>query len=325
MLWLIMFGVISFLVTFVSLPSWIHRARATGFVGKDVHKSGQKVAELGGVTVILGVVVSVSAFVAFETFYLDGGALILLIAAITSILIATMIGMTDDMLGWRIGLRQDEKVLLTLLVPLPMIVVNAGHSVMKFPLIGQVELGLLYPLLVIPLGVIGATNGFNMLAGFNGLEAGMGVVILSALGYLAWQVGAIPAAVIAICFTASMLAFLYYNRYPSKVFPGDVFTYPVGAAVAIVAILADIERFAILLFIPYYLEFVLKARGRFKPEWEATVLEDDSLAVKNRLYSVPHVAISLLRKINGTAHENEVVVSIIAIEVVIATITVYSF
>ncbi len=325
MLWLIMFGIISFLVTFITLPSWIHRARVTGFVGKDVHKSGQEVAELGGVTVILGVVVSVSAFVAFETFYLDGESLIFLISAIASILIATMIGMTDDMLGWRIGLRQGEKVLLTLLVPIPMIVVNAGHSVMKLPFIGQVELGLLYPLVVIPLGVIGATNGFNMLAGFNGLEAGLGVVILSALGYLAWQVGAIPAAVIAICFTASMLAFLYYNRYPSKVFPGDVFTYPVGAAVAIVAIIADLERFAMMLFIPYYLEFILKARGRFKPEWEATVLEDNSLAVKDRLYSVPHVAISLLEKIKGTAHENEIVFSIIAFEVVIAIITVYSF
>jgi UDP-N-acetylglucosamine--dolichyl-phosphate N-acetylglucosaminephosphotransferase len=325
MIWLAIFGIISFFVTFITLPSWIHRARETGFVGKDVHKNDQEVAELGGITVILGIVVSVSAFVAFETFYLDGASLIFIISAVATILIATMIGMTDDMLGWRIGLRQGEKVLLTLLVPIPMIVVNAGHSVMKLPFIGQVELGLLYPLVVIPLGVIGATNGYNMLAGFNGLEAGLGVVILSTLAYLALRVGAIPAAVIAICFVASMLAFLCFNRYPSKVFPGDVFTYPVGAAIAIVAILADLERFAMMLFIPYYLEFILKARGRFKPEWEATVLEDDSLAVKDRLYSVPHVAISLMKKIKGTAHENEIVFLIIAFEVVIAIITVYSF
>ena len=234
-------------------------------------------------------------------------------------------GMTDDMLGSRIGLRQGEKVLLTLLVPIPMIVVNAGHSVMKFPFIGQVELGLLYPLIVVSLGMVGATNGFNMLAGFNGLEAGMGVIILSALGYIAYTVGAVPAAVVAFSFVASMLAFLYFNRYPSKVFPGDVLTYPVGAAVAIVAILGNIERFAIMLFIPYYLEAFLKARGRFQPEWTGEVLEDGSLAVRDKIFSVPHIAIKVLRKMKGSAREPEVVLLILALEFVVAIVTVLSF
>jgi len=326
MLWLLLLlGVVSFLVTFVALPSWIHRARETGFVGGDVHKGGLEVAELGGVTVVLGVIVSLTLFIAFETFYIGGDSLVFLLAAVASLLIATMIGMTDDMLGWRIGLRQHEKVFLTLLAPIPMVAVNAGHSIMKIPFVGQVELGLLYPLVVVPLGMIGATNGFNMLAGFNGLEASMGVVILSALGYLAYTVGALPAAVVAICFVASMLAFLYYNRFPSKVFPGDVLTYPVGAAVAIVAILGNIERFAIMLFVPYYLEVVLKARGRFKPEWTGEVLKDGSLAVRDKIFSVPHIAINVLRRVKGSAREPEVVLLIVGFEIIVAIITVLSF
>jgi UDP-N-acetylglucosamine--dolichyl-phosphate N-acetylglucosaminephosphotransferase len=236
-----------------------------------------------------------------------------------------MIGMTDDMLGWQLGLRQREKLLLTFLVPVPLMVVNAGHSVMKFPFLGYIEFGLLYPLLIIPIGIIGTTNGFNMLAGYNGLEAGMGVIILSAMGYLAWQVGAVPVVVICLCLVAALLAFLIFNRYPSKVFPGDVLTYPLGASIAIVAILANLERFAAMLFFPYYVELLLKARGRFRPEWPAKVLEDGSLAIRDKCYSVPHLTISVLRAIKGRAYEYEVVLFVLAVEVAVALITIYSF
>jgi UDP-N-acetylglucosamine--dolichyl-phosphate N-acetylglucosaminephosphotransferase len=325
MLLLFVLGCISFLITFFSLPSWIKRAKENGFIGKDVHKNNKEVAELGGVTVILGVTGSLLIFVGIETFYLKGESLVFLLAAFGSLLIATIIGMVDDVLGWRIGLTQKEKVLLTFLVPIPMMAVNAGHSVMKFPYFGQVELGLLYPLLIIPIGIIGATNGFNMIAGFNGLEAGMGVIILSTMGYLSWQVNSISSTIIILCFVGAIVAFLYYNRYPSRVFPGDVFTYSVGACIAIVAILANLERFALIIFFPYYIEFILKARGKFKPEWEASVLEDGSLAVKGKIYSVPHLAINFLRKVKGTAREYEVVLLILGFESLIAFITVHSF
>lgn len=59
---------------------------------------------------------------------------------------------------------------------------------------------------------------------------------------------------------------MLYNRYPARVFPGDTTTYPVGACTALVAVLADLERYALMLFFPYYIEFLLKARGRLKPE-----------------------------------------------------------
>jgi UDP-N-acetylglucosamine--dolichyl-phosphate N-acetylglucosaminephosphotransferase len=325
MIWLLVLAAVSFLVTFLTLPSWIGRAKKSGFTGKDVHKKDKAVAELGGVSVILGSLISILLYIAIETFYFSGDSLSLLLASIASMLIATIIGMTDDMLGWRIGLRQKEKVLLTFLVPIPMMVVNAGHSIMDFPFFGRVELGLIYPMVIIPLGVIGSTNGFNMLAGFNGLEAGMGIIIFSALGYLAWQLGEISAVVIAMSFIAALLAFLFYNKYPSRVFPGDVLTYPVGASIAVVAILANLERFALMLFIPYYFEFFLKARGKFRSEWEGELLIDGSLSVKDRIFSFPHVSMHIIRKLKGRAYEYEVVRLILVFELIIALITVYTF
>ncbi len=127
--------------------------------------------------------------------------------------------MADDLLGWRTGIRQSKKVLLTFLIPVPLMVINAGQSVMAFPFLGTIDIGLLYPLLIIPIGMIGAPNAFNILAGYNGLEAGMGIVILSTLGLIAYSTGNTVAAVIAVTTISALLALLYFNKYPAKVFP----------------------------------------------------------------------------------------------------------
>lgn len=321
---LLALATISFFIALGSLPSWMRRAREAGFLGRDVHKLDEKIPEMGGIVVILGALISILLYVGLVVFYYQENSIVPILGGLACILIATLIGMTDDMLGWRIGLRQYEKVLLTLLVPIPLVAVNAGHSLMKIPVLGQVDLGLLYPLLVIPLGTVGATNGFNMLAGYNGLEAGMGVITLSTLGFLSVTTGSPFAAVIAFSFVGGMVALLLFNRYPSKLFPGDVLTYPVGAAIASVAILGNIERFAVMLFGLYFVELALKARGSFRPEWPADLLDDGSLGF-NKIYSVPHLFIAGLRRLKGRAYEYEVVGAILAAQLVIALAVVASF
>ena len=69
--------------------------------------------------------------------------------------------------------------MLTFGIAMPLVVVNAGHVIIELPLLGELNFGLLYPLVIIPIAVIGAANGYNMLAGYNGLEAGLGVIIIS--------------------------------------------------------------------------------------------------------------------------------------------------
>ncbi len=69
---------------------------------------------------------------------------------------------------------------------------------------------------------------------------------------------------------------------------------------------------------------LLKARGKLRPEWTARLLDDGSLAVRDKVYSIPHIAILLLRKIKGKAYEYEVVV-VLLLQGVIAIYTLYSF
>lgn len=315
---------VSFLVTLFALPFWIRRALARDFVGIDVHKKGKyKVAELGGLIVVFGAVIGLLFYVAVRVFYYkDSYGIVFILSAVASILIAAIIGIVDDILGWKIGLRQRQKVILSLLAALPLVVANAGHSKMNIPLLGIVDFSYAYPILLIPLAVVGASNGFNMLAGFNGLEAGMAVLQLGALGYISWISSARPAAIIAACMLAAVLAFWLFNRYPARVFPGDTFTYSVGASIAVVAILGNVEKFALILFIPYFIELALKARGGFRKESFAKVLSDGSLANRySKWYSLTHVAVSLLRKIKGRASEDSVVLLLLSLEAVIAIST----
>jgi len=306
---------------------WIRRAISRGFVGRDVHKmDGRNVAEMGGIIVVFSIGSSILLYIAFDTFYYrNPDSIPEILAAVASLLIATIIGMIDDILGWRIGIKQKTKVLLSLFIPLPLMIINAGHSEMTFPFIGTQELGLLFPLLIVPISIIGASNAFNMLAGYNGLEAGMGIIIFSTLGFLSYITGGTEAAMIAVISVSALLAFLHYNKIPAKVFPGDTLTYPIGALVAIVAILGNIEKYAAILFFLYYIELILKKKGQFKEQSYGDLLTDGSLNVRNGIYSVPHIAILSLRKLKGKAYENEVVLVVLFMQIIVALVTLFSF
>jgi len=320
--------ILSFLVTLKLLPSWIYRAKKANLTGKDINKPDHKeVAELGGLAVICGFLAGSLTYIAISVFFYKSAPFTYtLFASLTAVLIATIIGLVDDILGWKIGLRQRQKMMLTIAIALPIVVINAGTSTMAIPLLGKVDFGLIYPLLFIPIAIIGASNAFNMIAGYNGLEAGMGIIMLTTLSYLSYKTGTYWIAVLGLCMTAALIAFLIYNFYPAKVFPGDTLTYSVGTMIAIIAIMGNLEKFALILFIPYILEFILKARGKMQKESFSKVLPDGSLTnLYDKWYGLEHIVISFLRKLKGKAHEWEVTFFFIAAESLLAVITLAYF
>ncbi len=310
--------IVSFLVVFIGLPFWIKHAKRAQITGKDMHKlNASPVAEMGGIVVIFGFILGVLIYISIDTFFLSGlvkaelARDLKIMASLVSILILSVIGIVDDILGWKIGLRQWQKPILAVIAALPIIVVNAGHSMMLVPLLGRIDIGLIYPLLLVPIAISGASNGFNMLAGYNGLEAGMGALILSALAYVAWVTEFSWVSMLALCMVFALLAFYLFNKCPARVFPGDTLTYPLGALIAIVAILGNLERLALIFFIPYFIELFLKLRGRLKKESFAKVNQDGSLDVPyNKIYSLTHFSILILKKIKRRVYEREVVWSL---------------
>ena len=140
----------------------------------------------------------------------------------------------------------------------------------------------------------------------------MGFVLNLSLGIYALIHGKTSAAVIAICFSLALLAFLRYNWYPAKVFPGDL-NHTIGAVVVCVTVLGNIERFAILCFTPWIVEAFLKALSGFKAESFGVLQKDGTLKPKTKkLRSLTHLVMSL-----GNFKEWQVSAILIILEIIV--------
>jgi len=283
---------VSFFTTMFLIQLWIRAAKKFNLVGKDLNKfGGPAVPEAGGLPVMFGMLAGILIYIFFKTFLIKTEThTLVLFAVMMSFILAGFLGFIDDILGWKQGLKQWQKPFLTLPIAIPLMVIDAGHHTIGVPYFGLVNLGIIYPLLIIPFGIIGAANGFNMLAGLNGLEAGMGAIILSTMGFVAFVTGKPWLALIAFCAVSALLAFLLFNKYPSKIFPGDSLTYSIGALIAILAILGDMERIGLFLFAPYFVELILKARYKFRFESTAnTPQKDGTLLAPEKTGSLVHI------------------------------------
>jgi UDP-N-acetylglucosamine--dolichyl-phosphate N-acetylglucosaminephosphotransferase len=317
--------IVSFLVTYFLTPFWIRATPYAGLVGKDMNKYEKpEVSEIGGIPLVAGFTGGVLVYISLSTFYIQQNSfLIFLLASLLTVLSMTVIGIVDDILRWKIGLKQWQKPLLTLPAALPVMAVNAGESTIILPFFGTFDFGIIYPLLIIPIGIAGAANGFNMLAGYNGLEAGLGAIILSTLGFVSWKTGNTWVAMLAFSMVFALLAFLIYNWNPARVFPGDTMTYAVGALIACIAIFGNMEKIAVILFIPYFMDFLLPLRASFKTEAFAKVNPDGSLEMPYEkdwrgIYDVTHLSLYILKKVKQRVYEKEVVLLILAFEIAIA-------
>jgi UDP-N-acetylglucosamine--dolichyl-phosphate N-acetylglucosaminephosphotransferase len=274
--------------------------------------------------VVCGFIGGVLVYVAFKVFIYEELSIIApLFAALTAILVATIIGLVDDILGWKIGLRQFQKAALTIAIAVPIMVINAGSSVMNVPFMGSFDFGLFYPLLLIPIGIIATSNAFNMLAGYNGLEAGMGIIVLTTLSIISLLQGAYWVSVLGMCMVAALVAFLFYNWHPAKLFPGDTLTYSVGTLIGIMAIFANMEKFAVMCFSLYIVQFFLKLRGKFQEESFATHTSH-GLQAKN-IFGIEHFTIRLLQVTKGKATEVQVVICILLVQILISAATLWYY
>lgn len=306
---------VSFLTTFFLTKFWIKVAKKTKLVGKDMNKySKPEIPEAGGVAFILGATFAILLYIFIKTFYLFSITnLVEILAILAVLLLAGFIGFVDDILGWKKGLTQWQKPLLTIPIAIPLMVINAGSSTINIPVFGRVDLGIIYPLLIVPIGIVGAANGFNMLAGLNGMEASMGVVILGTLGLFVYLNGMLWLATVAFSAVFALVGFLIFNKYPSKVFPGNSLTYAVGALIACMAILGNMERIAVFLFTPYFIEFLIKAKNRFKTECFGIPQKNGTLKPPKKIGSLIHVLLKFVKSEKGVVYSLLVIETLLAI------------
>ncbi len=311
-------------------PKLINKFKLIGLIGIDQAKKGKPiVAESGGTAVAAGFFAGIMTYLAITTFAMPTQINItILLAALVTVQTIALIGFFDDIItkktltkdihgdkNYRIGLRQKTKALLVLPAAIPLMVINAGHSTMAIPFIGIINFGIIYPLILIPIGVLCVANAVNMLAGLNGLETGMTTIALTSMGIYAYLNNAIEASIIAFIGATAFLSFLYYNKYPAKVFPGDTGTYLAGALIATVTITGNMEKFAIIIFTPWIIEAFIKLKTKFKGTSFGKLTKQGHLKPKNnKTESLTHVIMN-----SGDYTEKQVVWIFWLIEAAIAT------
>ncbi|MEM0143827.1 MAG: UDP-N-acetylglucosamine--dolichyl-phosphate N-acetylglucosaminephosphotransferase, partial [Candidatus Parvarchaeum sp.] len=176
--------------------------------------------------------------------------------------------------------------------------------------------------ILIPIAVIFASNAYNMLEGLNGIAVQMGLVLFAAFSILSFHLQNYDGFAISVIMFSVLLGYLYYGKYPAKIIPGDSLTYLIGGAVAAVAIIGDMQLFAIFIMIPWIIEFILKARKRFHASSWGIIHNDGTLSspYDDKIYSLTHL---FLRK--GKYKEWQIVLMLTFIEVVIAGIGLVIF
>lgn len=299
---------VSLLITKWQIRSFGH----AGIDGRDMHKTHKPhVPEMGGLSALMGFVIGLSILLGEkrglnEPFFLT---------ALIGIIGAGLIGMVDDM----VNVRQRVKALLPYLFTIPFGVQMMGNSLEFFGL--NIEHPYIL-LLIVPFGVTCAANASNMLEGFNGLGAGLAIIISTTLIILIYLKGG-PSLGFYILFPllGAVMGFGVFNLYPSLIFPGDTFTLFSGAAIGIAAIVSDLITPGIILFLPMITEFFLKFKGGFKAENFAVPGKDGYLHSRtDKIESLTHILVKRFR-----LKEWQLVSLIWGMELILSAIVIFTY
>ncbi len=312
---------ISICTTYVFSTLLIPRLRQFGFVGRDVNKEGKpEIPEMGGISIIVGFSAGVLLAIMLNTFDGIEFNIVYILAGLLTIHTLAFIGIIDDLLD----VPQWVKAFMPLVSAVPLIAVKAaGSTAMVIPFIGIVDFGILYILILVPVGVAVASNLTNMLAGFNGMEAGMGAVIFACMALLAAINGNVEMLVLFVPMLGALLGFLPKNWFPAKVFPGDVGTLPIGAVLATGVIIGNLESAGALILLLFVADFFIKLANRFpSSNWWGELKEGGKLYPLNgKVRSL----CQLIMKYSKGIEEQKLVLVMIGAQLILGTLVVLLF
>lgn len=315
LIWFII--LISFTVTYSLLKWGIPKLIKNGMVGKDINKPDKpEVAEMGGFAVLIGSALGLALLLTVNyfttgTIYNDYGLKILGIMLV--LIFVGLVGMLDDLLD----LPKWMKFILPIIGALPILFLEISKSTeINIPFIGKFDLGIFYSLLLIPFAITVAANLTNILAGFNGLEYGLAIVnyfFLLLCGMIYQEKILIDVSIIML---STSIAFLIFNKYPSKVFPGDTGTLIIGGTIMAMLISTQFKFLSVFIFAIYGIDLIFKIlNGLPSTNWWGTYRDGKLYVDKN-----PISFAQFIMKISNGISEQNLVKTIILLQVIILTI-----
>ena len=113
---------------------------------------------------------------------------------------------------------------------------NLGIDIFYIPFIGVFKIGAWF----IPMAafvIVSFTNAVNITDGLDGLASGLMLIALFAFWVLSASILDTPLSFFIALWIGALIAFLYFNVYPARIWLGDVGSLAFGATFAVVGIL----------------------------------------------------------------------------------------
>lgn len=260
---IIIAGLVSFALTIVAMPHFIHFYQMKKISGQQMHEDvKQHLAKAGtptmGGTVFLLVTVIVTLLVTFIPFKnsLAFGAIL---ANLFVILVYGIIGFLDDFLKIfkkvNEGLTARQKMALQIIGGLIFYFVHVKPSgTDALNIFGlQIHLGACYVLFVL-FWIVGFSNAVNLTDGIDGLASISVVISLLTYAIIAFVQKQFDVLAIIVIMMGALLGFFVFNHKPAKVFMGDVGSLALGAMLATISITLRQEWTLIPIGIVYVIE-----------------------------------------------------------------------
>lgn len=162
-----------------------------------------------------------------------------------------LLGLLDDIvkifgkketgpMGLWVGLRRWQKFSLQCILGLTigyLLFNNLGIHIIHIPLINiTYDMGFWY----VPFAafvVISFSNAFNITDGLDGLASGLLLICLGAFGIIVAGQLDTPLSLFIALWVGALIAFLYFNVYPARIFLGDAGALSFGAMLAVIGLL----------------------------------------------------------------------------------------
>ncbi len=315
--------ILSAILSYTLIPFVKNLAKKANLFGFDVHKNWRPlVPKIGGLSVFIGVTASV-LLTSFLFNIVDNKVL----AFVLSTKLAASIGLWEDFRE----LNPILKPVLLALAGLPIILMGAYHPYPNLPFVGKVMLTIFYPILV-PIAFTIVTNAVNGMDVLNGSMTFTSIVATSTIFIITFVKGNVLPAYLCITLLGSLTVFAYYNKYPAKLFPGNVGSLYVGASLISIAIIGSVEIALLIALLPqitneFHIIYSMKGFRSAKNLSERPIFIENDLLSANPSKKAPLTLVRMLTS-RCSLSENATVKMLVTISIVsaiLALITEFFF
>lgn len=214
--------------------------------GQSIREEGPKSHMVKSGTPTIGGLIFL--FSAIITTLLTGNFKVSVFMILFSTLAFGAVGFIDDyikvVMKRNLGLRAYQKLLLQILTAVILIIYQYNSKNMGtdlyIPFLKEYRsIGVFYIPFIIFV-IVGTVNSVNLTDGLDGLSTSVTIICLLFFNVVAVKFQRYEIAAFSLALAGALIGFLFFNKYPAKVFMGDTGSLALGGAISAIALLLNV-------------------------------------------------------------------------------------